>query len=130
MDQPEFLTFEDVLAIHGEQLELYGGAEGIIDEGVIRSAIAEPRQTMFGQYLHDDITKMAAAYLFHLAMQQGFRDGNKRTALVATVEFLGRNGYRLSCSNEAIYDVTMRVANHLMDKDGIAGWVLDHLEPI
>ena len=103
----DFLSFDEVVEIHTEQLALYGGRDGFIDETVVRSALAQPRASMFGEYLHDDIAHMAAAYLFHLAASRGFVDGNKRTALLSTVEFLARNGYLLESPNDEVYDVTM-----------------------
>src|SRR5688500_12168877 len=86
-----------------------------------------PQSAMCGEYLHSDIAEMAAAYLFHFAAAQGFVDGNKRTAVVTTVEFLGRNGYILNCSDMEIYDVTMGVANHRLDKAAAADWIRGHL---
>ena len=129
MDPIDFLTFDDIVELHREQLAVYGGADGFIDENVVRSAVAMPQSTMFGEYLHSDIAEMAAAYLFHFAAAQGFVDGNKRTAVVATVEFLGRNGYVLDCTDMEVYDVTMGVANHSVDKAGAADWIRDHLAP-
>jgi death-on-curing family protein len=73
---------------------------------------------------------MAAAYLFHFAASQGFADGNKRTGAATATEFLARNGYMLSCGWEELYDVTMRAANKLIDKEEIADWILDRLVPI
>ena len=130
MDPIDFLTFEDVIAIHAEQLELHGGRDGFIDEGVVRSAVAQPQASMFGNFLHEDLAEMAAAYLFHLAASQGFVDGNKRAAVVAAVEFLNRNGYDLECSDLDIYDATMRIANHQMDKLAAADWLRDRMTPL
>src|SRR5688572_26984094 len=110
MDEIDFLSLEDVLDIHARVLAKYGGGDGIIDPNVIASAVAQPSLTMFGRYLHEDITHMAAAYLWHLASQQGFRDGNKRTAAVATVEFLSRNGYRLTATDWELYLTTQSVS--------------------
>jgi death-on-curing protein len=121
--QVEFLALQDILEIHAEQLALHGGREGFVDQTVVESAIAMPKQAMFGEYLHENIPAMAAAYLFHLAVSQGFTDGNKRTALLAAVAFLARNGYKLGASNDEIYAVTMRIANHEMDKSEIADWI-------
>jgi death-on-curing protein len=126
----EFLSFEDVIDLHAEQLARYGGREGFVDENVVRSAVAMPQATMFGNYLHEDIAEMAAAYLFHFAAAQGFSDGNKRTALASSVEFLARNGYTLNCSDLDVYEMTLRVANHQMEKPEIADWIRDRLEPI
>ncbi|MDB5295026.1 MAG: putative death-on-curing family protein [Phycisphaerales bacterium] len=125
----EFLTFEAVLAIHADQLATYGGADGILDEGVVRAALAAPAHTFGGQYLNEDVAAMAAAYLFSFAASQGFIDGNKRTAVGCVYEFLATNGYDLDCSSEDLYDVTMRVANRLLDKDGAAEWVRDRIAP-
>jgi prophage maintenance system killer protein len=57
-------------------------------------------------------------------------DGNKRTGAATATEFLARNDYMLSCGWEELYDVTMRVANNLMQKDQIADRILDRLVPI
>jgi death-on-curing protein len=130
METPEFLTFEDVVELHAEQLARYGGREGFIDENVVRSAVAMPQAAMFGKYLHEDIAEMAAAYLFHFAAAQGFTDGNKRTALASSVEFLARNGYMLNCTDMDVYDLTMRVANHELEKPEIAEWIRERLAPI
>ena len=125
-----FLTLQDVLDIHDDQLKRYGGRAGFVDENVVKSAVAQPQAKMFGQYLHPDIPSMAAAYLFHFAAAQGFADGNKRTGAATATEFLARNGYMLSCNWEELYDTTMRVANSTMDKDEIADWILERLVAI
>ena len=75
-----FLTFDEVLQIHRRHLDVYGGRDGFIDRSIVESATAQPQASMFGQYLHEDIAHMAAAYLFHFAAAQGFVDGNKSTA--------------------------------------------------
>lgn len=70
--EPEFLTVEDVLQIHDEQLSAYGGATGIRDQALLESAVAMP-QASFGEvYLHEDLPHMAAAYAFHIAQNQLF----------------------------------------------------------
>ena len=86
--EPEFLTVEDVLQIHDEQLSAYGGATGIRDQGLLESAVAMPQASFGGAYLHEDLPHMAAAYAFHIAQNQPFLDGNKRTGLVAALVFL------------------------------------------
>jgi death-on-curing protein len=129
VDPIDFLDFDDVVAIHADQLAVHGGRDGFVDEGVVRSAVAQPQASMFGNYLHQDLAEMAAAYLFHLAASQGFVDGNKRTAVVAAVEFLGRNGYDLDCSDLEVYDVTMRIANHQASKEVAADWLRQRIRP-
>jgi death on curing protein len=57
VSQIDFLSFDDVVAIHAEQLALYGGRDGFIDEGVVRSAVAQPQATMFRNFLHQDLAE-------------------------------------------------------------------------
>ncbi|MEI7705749.1 MAG: Fic family protein [Deltaproteobacteria bacterium] len=93
MSDPEFLDLEDVLAIHREQLARFGGGAGIRDAGLLDSALATPRATFGGSYVHGDVFSMAAAYAFHVAENQPFVDGNERTGLLCAVVFLELNGF-------------------------------------
>jgi len=77
MTEPEFLTLEDVLLIHDEQIEVYGGIQGIRDPGLLESAVMTAQASFGGEYLHQNIFEMAAAYAFHIAENQPFLDGNK-----------------------------------------------------
>jgi death on curing protein len=91
--EPEFLDLDEVLLIHREQLLRFGGGAGLRDQGLLESAIAMPRATFGGQFVHESLFAMAAAYAFHLAENQPFLDGNKRTAVLSAVVFLEINGY-------------------------------------
>jgi death-on-curing protein len=64
--EPVFLTFTDVLEIHKDQIENYGGQEGIRDKSLLSSALAMPESTFGGQHLHGDLFEMAAAYAYHI----------------------------------------------------------------
>jgi death on curing protein len=85
---PMFLTVEDVVELHDEQLQRFGGTAGVRDRGALESAVAVPTATFDGNPLHENLFQMAAAYAFHLAENQPFLDGNKRTALNAALVFL------------------------------------------
>ena len=67
-----FLTLDDIIESHQNQIDTYGGSHGIRDIGLLESAIAQPEASFGGQYLHADIFEMAAAYLFHLVMNHPF----------------------------------------------------------
>jgi death-on-curing protein len=124
---PNFLTREDVLMIHDDQIASFGGTPGLRDEGLLDSALAQP-QAMFGQqWLHPTIAEQAAAYLYHLAMNHPFVDGNKRTAFAVMDTFLRVNGYRLTLTDDAAYDLVLRVVQGQLDKAGIAGALVDAL---
>jgi death on curing protein len=87
VSEPDFLTLEDVLLIHEQQLERYGGSPGIRDRGLLESAVAQPQAGFGGKYVHESIFDMAAAYAFHIAENQPFVDGNKRAALASALCF-------------------------------------------
>ena len=65
---PEFLTLDDILEIHGQQIERFGGINGLRDQGLLESALAQPSMMFFGQYLHPDLLTMAGAYLCHIIL--------------------------------------------------------------
>ncbi len=89
---PQFLIVEDVLEIHEMQLERYGGGDGLRDQGLLESAVAQPQATFGGEFVHDGLLSMAAAYLFHIVSNHPFLDGNKRAGLLAALVFLDLNG--------------------------------------
>ena len=89
----EFLTLDDIMESHREQIRVYGGTEGIRDLGLLESALAQPMAKYGGEYLHKDVCAMAAAYLFHLVQNHPFIDGNKRVGLEAALLFLEINDY-------------------------------------
>ena len=120
IEDPEFLTVDDVLELHRDQIERYGGDPGIRDRGLIEAAVAMPRQSFGGQFLHVDLFEMAAAYSFHLAESQAFLDGNKRVGLAAAYVFLELNGYVLSRDEDRLYDAMIAIGTHQLDKAGLA----------
>jgi death-on-curing protein len=117
---PVFLDVEDVLLIHEEQLPRYGGAPGIRDRALLESAVAMPRATAGGEFAHEDLFAMAAAYAFHIAQNQPFIDGNKRTGLLAAIVFLDLNGVAISDPAGRLYDAMIAIAERRLDKSGMA----------
>ena len=89
---PLFLTIDEIVAIHDDQVNRYGGSHGLRDEGLLLSAAAMPEMGFGGEYLHHDLFEMAAAYLFHIVMDHPFVDGNKRAGTAAARVFLRLNG--------------------------------------
>jgi death-on-curing protein len=113
---PLFLTLDEVLGIHADQIRRYGGRPGLRDLGLLQSALAMPETTFGGEFLHGTVFEMAAAYLFHLARNHPFVDGNKRTALMSALVFLGLNGQRLDAESGALYELVDGVAAGSVDK--------------
>lgn len=116
MNEPDFLTIDDVLAVHARSMELFGGAAGIRDQGLLESAVAAPQAAFGGEFAHATIFEMAAAYAFHIAQNQPFIDGNKRTGLGSALVFLSLNGFEVEDPSGELYDVMIAMAERRMDK--------------
>jgi death-on-curing protein len=117
---PLFLSVDEVLALHSEQLHLFGGSGGLRDPAALDSAVATPAASFDGHFLHSNLFQMAAAYAFHIAQNQPFLDGNKRTALNAALVFLDINGWLVPDPDELLYDAMIAIAERRLDKDGLA----------
>lgn len=120
MTESDFLTVEDVLLLHEEQLARYGGGAGVRDPGALDSAVAMPRATFDGRFVHEDLFAMAAAYAFHIAQNQPFVDGNKRAGLAAALVFLDLNGVTIADPDGRLYTAMIAIAEKRLDKDGLA----------
>jgi len=118
--EPVFLTLEEVLHIHVDQIERYGGNPGVHDVGLLESAISMPQASFGGQYLHTDLFEMASAYLFHIVQDHPFIDGNKRVGTAAALVFLKLNGITIAVSNEALVKLVLGVAQGKTGKAAIA----------
>lgn len=86
-----YVTFQYVLEIHDELIREYGGRQGILNEGLLRSALEMPKARFNGKDLHRTIFDKTAAYLFHLIQNHPFIDGNKRTASMIAMVFFATN---------------------------------------
>ena len=120
MPTPNFVSKSMVLSIHARQIERFGGTPGVRDEGLLESALAQPQATFGGQFLHSTISEQAAAYLYHIAMNHPFIDGNKRSAFAVTDTFLRLNGGALNLTDDEVYDLVMRVARGTMTKEELS----------
>lgn len=126
MTDPLFLTLDEVFAIHADQIRRYGGRTGLRDLGSLQSALGMPESTFEGEFLHGTPFEMAAAYLFHIARNHPFVDGNKRTALMCALVFLGLNGWRLEAESEVLYELVDGVAAGSLDKADVAVFLRRH----
>ncbi len=122
---PEFLALEDVLAIHEQQIARFGGMNGIRESGLLESAIAVPQAAFGGEWLHDGLFEMAAAYAFHIAENQPFIDGNKRTGLLAAIIFLDINGISIDFPDDRLYQAMIDISGKKLDKKSFGALLRD-----
>jgi len=118
VEPPIFLSFAEVQHLHSESLRRFGGTDGLRDRGMVESALGSAMNAWY--YGRGDLFDVAAAYAYHLAESQAFLDGNKRTAAAAALTFIARNGGPLLEDNGDIYQAMIAIANHQLDKAGLA----------
>jgi death-on-curing protein len=113
---PIFLTLAEVLEIHRDQLERYGGAAGIRDLDLLKSALAVSMSSFAGEFLHAGLPEMAAAYLFHIVRNHPFIDGNKRTGAAAALVFLLLNGCGFNAPETKLVETVTAIASGSLSK--------------
>ncbi len=121
----DFLTLAEVLAIHADQIERFGGTQGVRDMGLLEAALYRPQT---GYYA--DLIEEAAALWESLSQNHPFLDGNKRTAFAATYTFLAINGTRLAAdAQQAIIFLTALYESNQFSFDKLAPWLRSHVSP-
>ena len=119
----DYLTMAEVLAMHADQIERYGGSHGVRDQGLLEAALYRPQT---GYYA--DLIEEAAALWESLAQNHPFIDGNKRTAFAATYTFLAINAARLTADTQETYDflAALYEANQF-SFDQLLPWLRNHV---
>ena len=100
------------------------------DLGLLSSALAMPEASFGGLYLHPSLAEMAAAYLFHIAQNHPFIDGNKRAALATALTFIWLNGRRLDAGEDQLTEMVMGVAAGRVGKAEAAVFIRASLRPL
>jgi death-on-curing protein len=126
---PRFLSVEEVLELHEQLVQRFGGSHGLRDLGMLESAVAMPQAGFGDSYLHDDVFEMAAAYLFHIVMNHPFIDGNKRAGTHAALVFLADNGYAIELSQDEKYDLVIGICEGTVTKKQLAAAFRDNSAP-
>jgi death on curing protein len=123
-----WLSREAVDIFHAEQLTEHGGLPGIKDENALEAALARPINK--AAYENPDVFELAAAYLFGIAKNHPFSDGNKRTAFVAAYVFLRLHGWRVEATQGEIVEFVLSVASGEIDEVGAAMFFRDYCQKI
>jgi death-on-curing protein len=125
---PTFLSIGEVLEIHRDQINRYGGEPGIRDLGLLQSALAMPAAGFGGRFVHGDLYEMAAAYLFHIVQNHPFVDGNKRTGVVAALVFLALNNVVIEAEEEDFERVVRAAAEGKAGKATVSEFLKKHAQ--
>ena len=120
----DYLTMAEVLAIHADQIERYGGSQGVGDYGLLEAALYRPQTGYYAGLIEE-----AAALWESLAQNHSFIDGNKRAAFAATYTFLAINGARLTSGAQETYALVASLyAANQFSFDKLVPWLRNHVE--
>jgi death on curing protein len=122
--EPLWITYEQAIAIHGRQLRRFGGAPGLRDEGMLRSALERPVNKW--RYEQAPLADLAAAYAFGLAKNHAFVDGNKRIAFMAMMAFLHKNGVPLAPDPAHATTIILALAAGEVSEESLTRWIRDN----
>lgn len=122
--EPLWITYEQAIAIHSRQLRRFGGAPGLRDEGMLRSALERPINKW--RYEQGALDELAAAYAFGLAKNHAFVDGNKRIAFMAMMVFLHKNGVAFSPDPAEAAAIILSLAAGEVSEPSLVRWIRDN----
>lgn len=126
----QYITLDEVIAIHDNMVSLYGGSHGIRDLGLVESAISRPKASFGGEDLYPDLFFKAAALFHSLMFNHAFVDGNKRTTISTAARFLSMNGFELTVSNREFVEFPLKVENNHLSLEEIAKWLKENSKQI
>jgi death on curing protein len=121
------LDVEILIDLHAEQLALFGGPDGIRDQGMLESALGRPINKF--TYGETDLAALAAAYGFGIARNHPFVDGNKRAAFGAIIVFLGLNDMDFLVPPESATAMILSLAAGEVNEEGLTRWIRDNWPP-
>jgi death-on-curing protein len=122
--EPKWFTFDQAITAHSLQLRRYGGAPGLKDAGLLRSALERPVNKWL--YERAELPELAAAYAFGLIKNHPFADGNKRIAFISMVVFLRKNGIAFKPDQAQATRMMMALAAGEVSEQSLARWIRDN----
>lgn len=124
-EEPRWITRTMLDAMHADLLRRHGGLPGVNADGLISLALARPRDRWATKERRPDLPELAASYAYALSKNEGYRDCNRRVALMAAYVFLGLNGLSLVApDDETVYEIVHNVASS--GPEALASWLREH----
>ena len=111
------LTVEIVREIHAEAIARFDGSDGVRDSALLESAVAAPQASFGGRSPYQDLTEVAAAYLYYLCRNHPFIDGNKRAALGSCIVFFRLNGIEPKPDGPEWEELVLAIASGNLDRE-------------
>lgn len=130
MKEPIWVNKKVAIAMHDRQLAEHGGGTGVRDEGMLESALARAQNLFLYGDGNIDWAALAAAYAYGIASNHPFVDGNKRTALVASITFLFVNEIPFEATQEEAYLTILKLAAGELSEQELADWYRQHIKEV
>jgi death-on-curing protein len=118
-----YLSYNALLQIHDDQIQEYGGEDGLRDSDLLKSAHRQPLQSYGGKEIHPSLFKKIAALGYGIINNHPFVDGNKRTGTASMVLLLEMNGHKLNARNDELVEMARSVARGEMSQDELSDWL-------
>lgn len=118
-----YLTLEQILVIHQDQIERYGGSHGLRDLALLESAIFRPQSSFSSKEFYKTIFDKTAALMHSLILNHPFIDGNKRTGIVSALVFLELNGFRLEVGTKELIKTALKIESKKLNLENVVKWL-------
>ena len=121
------LNRDQIIKLHEAIYERYGGDVGVLNDGMLDSALQTPFQTFGGEELYPETKDKIIRLAYGLIKNHSFRDGNKRIGALVLLTLLEINGYHVNASNEEFADIIMGIAASEKGDEDLKKWVEEHI---
>ena len=123
------ISVKQAFKIHALAIEAFGGTNGLRDIGALESSLARPFQTFGGEYLYPGIFEKAAAIAESIIINHPFIDGNKRSGYLLMEALLRYEGFRITASDENLYDFVINISTGAISFKDIVEWLKNNTKP-
>ena len=120
------LSRDQIIMLHEAIYERYGGDHGVLNEGMLDSALLVPFQTFGGEELYPETKDKIIRLAYGLIKNHSFRDGNKRIGALVLLTLLELNGYHVKATNKEFTDIIMGIAASEKNEEDLKAWVEEH----
>ena len=120
-------TKDQIIMLNEAIYKRYGGDVGVLNDGMLDSALQTPFQTFGGEELYPETKDKIIRLAYGLIKNHSFRDGNKRIGALVLLTLLEINGYHVNASNEEFADIIMGIAASEKDDEDLKKWVEEHI---
>ncbi|MCG3158997.1 MAG: hypothetical protein DKINENOH_05645 [bacterium] len=126
----KFINIFQVLELHRQLLDEFGGIAGVRDFGALESALAQPEMTFGGEDLYPTLIEKASALAYSLCKNHPFIDGNKRVAHGAMEIFLVLNGFEIKATIDEQEKLFLDLAGSRLTREGLVNWLRQRVVPL